>query len=362
MSDVSPDSSVSNISVQVAMPEFPFAGKLDPASITPQVAEVLKYYYDACKAVASWGAGRDVVNSPSAASSRSRVRRRRRPRGSRVSAGSSVQSRSVQERSSEADLDGLCYLKLVVESRRREARAMCGLWPSFSALLAMPALWLDVGEVEKLNLVRAGAERFHLTSAPGPSVKCTLAGLAGRRKSEGGTVSELAATWQIDRKLVDYLPSERALLGGSGQDVAIWLSEMSGENVESFVGEDLAVVSNVSANLPVASKQRLRLFEVSGDSALTMAVATKCLDKHLTAQAYQEARSVVTSNPTLARVYSEKVPKGLLVFPAGVDPGKGKAGANALEAFIGYVYLVAGMRAVVVMCERLGLFDQYDAW
>jgi len=114
--------------------------------------------------------------------------------------------------------------------------------------------------------------------------------------------------------------------------------------------------------LPPARKVRLKTLEAVGDSALSLAVALKCAREGRSAEEYQNARSAVTSNPSLSALYVRVVPQGFVTVVAGVDPGRGKVGAYILEGWIGLICLELGNSAVDTFCTNLGLYEQYERW
>lgn len=144
-------------------------------------------------------------------------------------------------------------------------------------------------------------------------------------------------------------------------DLQTCLACLAGEPDHKFPDGDLRLVGLSAALLDSDSKKRLKLLEAVGDNALSMAVASRCLARGLSAQTYQEARSVVTSNGKLAELFVKEGLDKFVSFAAGVVPSS-KVGANSMEAFAGLIYADLGMSGVISFCTNSGLFLNYTLW
>lgn len=139
------------------------------------------------------------------------------------------------------------------------------------------------------------------------------------------------------------------------------LVRIAGKPEARLAPERLALLSKSAALLSSEQKREMKMLEGLGDAALTLAVAEKCVREKRTPQEYQNARSAVTANATLSKVYVASGLDKYVMFASGVSPGQGNVGAYALEALLGTFQQVFGCSGVYAACETLGIFDQF-AW
>lgn len=261
--------------------------------------------------------------------------------------------------------DGCCYLAVVCELQRKLVFGELGRWPTIKQMLMRSASEFLVHGFARYSLVRVGSGKFHVQVVEGmPGLKPTLAAMvSGWREGSYpvGSLAAVAKTWSFDLKLVGFLPSVQDTLGGPSE-LKVWLAQCIGADAYAFDAADVAIVSSSAAFLSGEKKKRLKSFETAGDCALTMAISTRCLREHRSAEDFQNARSVISSNLTLSRVFVQQVPSTSVQFAAGVSPGQGKSGANALESILGLIYHELGMEAVTRVCGSLRLFQEWEEW
>jgi hypothetical protein len=145
----------------------------------------------------------------------------------------------------------------------------------------------------------------------------------------------------------------------AARDLGRWLAHMARAPGHEFGANDLFVVSRTLALLDDEGRRALGMFALVGDAALTYVVVDRCFDLKYGKSRASDARSKCTAWSALARVFVRGVPSGIVLFPAGVDPGTTRAGGEALEAFFGLIVRDLGMLHVSAFATNVGVYSSY---
>jgi len=142
-------------------------------------------------------------------------------------------------------------------------------------------------------------------------------------------------------------------------DFGRWLSHMSGAVGHEFSEGDLYTVSRTLAFLDDDGRRQLGMFALVGDAAITLAVVDKAFDLRFSKSKASDARTKCTAWTALAKVFVDRVPKGFVQFPAGVDPGSTRSGGEALEALAGLVFRDLGTLHSSLFVKNVGVYSSY---
>jgi hypothetical protein len=250
---------------------------------------------------------------------------------------------------------GRCYQSVIKSQYRELAFERLALSPTLKELLAAPDHWFDRAAMTSLAVIGDG-QLLHVTSvAGGPLVEQVLSSAARRVKLlvEKGTL--LAQLRAVEVIACDYSPACK--LGIDEFTIGVWLSATAGKPMYQFNQGDLDILTRGMALLSPAAKGRARVFQAIGDSVISLAIASKCLERGASAEAYQNARSSMTSTVNLSELFVKAVPQHWFTFPAGVTPGKGKVGADMFEGLVGLIYSELGMQYATGFIDVIGVFD-----
>lgn len=331
-------------------------------------------YYKACSALAvsasgvgssvessvtshSGGASALIEGSSVSSGSRTGSRQRRRWKKRAVGCLGLDPPGHVQPEFGCAD-PGYCYLQIVHTAWRSDVAKKLGPWPDLGDLMALPLDQLQSVAVISSLMCDLAAGSIHIVdSLHGYTVKQVIAqvaltfrtgiGTLGTAWEPGDTGLRVERSAKVGGKLADRYASLPECLGS-----------LAGSPAHVFSGADVAILVQSAALLGDADKKRLRMFEAAGDNALSMAIATRCLDERASAQMYQDARSLITNNRYLAELFVGKGLHRFVTYVSGVSP-LSKPGADSFEAFVGLIYHELGMSAVVRFCLSVNYFDGY---
>jgi len=259
--------------------------------------------------------------------------------------------------------DGYCYTQVMKPSWVEKAKADLSLWPTFGELIQYHSVAYDMQACKEALLVNVGDGKFHVLKtdtclAMGDSFYNCVARRVGAMATPPPAVSLGGFVGAACVPRLGVSPDFGDEFGGTS-GLGPYLARLSGVPDHVFDPTDLVIVSSSAALLGPVHKRRLKMLEALGDSVLSSDIALRCLREGRTAEEYQNARSVVTSNPSLSRLYAENVPAGMVTFASGVDPGKGKVGAYVIEAWLGLVYNELGADALSAVCSAIGVYSQY---
>lgn len=143
------------------------------------------------------------------------------------------------------------------------------------------------------------------------------------------------------------------------RDLGRYLAHMCGAPQHVFDPGTLHVVSRVLAMLDAEGRRAHGMFSLLGDAAFTYAVVDKCFGLRYAKSKASDARQQCTAWTALARVFASNVPKGLVQFPASIDPGTTRTGGEALEALAGAVSHELGIYHAQVFTENVGVYSTY---
>jgi len=231
--------------------------------------------------------------------------------------------------------------------------------------LSLPVLWVDKVALREVVLRSANSGIsgvWHVTrNGIGVSFQSALAYVAHTlgygAKEAGGTIVELlgqSGSGRVVREPVSSFGLSSQVGGES--ELRVWLLELLGLQSLGVLADDLRVVSTPSAGLSGADKSRLLGLQSLGDAVLTTVIFERCVLAGGDAEACQVMRGTLASNSELSRLYAAKVPKGVVAFPSGVNPGVGKVGASTLEGFIGLLYLTGGVKVARDFVSAIGVW------
>lgn len=127
------------------------------------------------------------------------------------------------------------------------------------------------------------------------------------------------------------------------------LCQITGVKIPKRAREELALVTYTAGTVPVAFKNgqvRLKALAAVGDAAMTSVLVDDYYVRGADVASVQALRSGVLSNTFMAQSF---VRSGLfrhVTAPAGVDVGKAKTGADAVEAIAGVLHMWRDSQAV----------------
>jgi len=136
-----------------------------------------------------------------------------------------------------------------------------------------------------------------------------------------------------------------------------WILGLCGVDIAHADRRDVVCATSGASMLSSPDRDRSRVMQVAGDSVITLVVAMESLELKYSVEQFQAARSALTSNVSLSELFVKRFPQHLFKFAADVFPGKGKVGANSLEAVVGLVMVAAGIDQASEFVRAVGVLE-----
>lgn len=254
---------------------------------------------------------------------------------------------------------GYCYLSVVKPECRPVCGEKLGPWLPLRRMLAIPTSSVAIAALDVLNVVPQAGDTCHISQGgDGRLLGPVLSAVAASLPVVSGTLSEVVRKYTPDAGCsltLDTRVGGETVASTLQEYLAVALGEPQSVFSATAVQSDLQLVSRSVGMLSGRDKDRFRLLELLGDSAITHSLVARVAAAGGSAQDAQEQRTAKTSNVTLSAAFVRNFNLRWFSYPAGVDPATGNVGAKFLEAVVGMVDTHFGNDKVEVLVTHLGL-------